>query len=85
MKLYVTHDQEGNIVAIGMPDPDSEREVAIAAEPGNTVSKVEIADDPADFADEEKAIRRLTEIVEQFRVDVPTKRGKLVSRKRSST
>ena len=84
MKLYVTHDQEGNIVAIAMPNPDTDWEVSIAAEPGYTVSEVDTADDPADFADEEKATRRLAEIAEQFRVDVPAKRAKLVSRKGSS-
>jgi len=84
MKLYVTHDQEGNIVSIGMPHADTDREVGIAAETEYTVSEVDVAGDRTDFADEEKAIRKLTEIVEQFRIDVPTKRGTLVSRKPSS-
>lgn len=89
MKLYVTHDQDGNIVAVGMPYPDAGGkfglgETSISAEPEYTVCEVEAPGDPADFAGEEKAVKRLTEIAEQFRVDVPVRLGKLVSRKESS-
>jgi hypothetical protein len=85
MKLYVTHDQEGNIVAIDMPNPDAGQQVSIATETGYSVSEVDLVDDQADFVDEEKAIRKLTEIVEHYRIEVPTRRGKLVSRKPLST
>jgi hypothetical protein len=58
-----------------MPHPDPDREVGIVAETGYNVSEVDVADDQADFADQEKTIRALMQIIEQFRIDLPTKRG----------
>ncbi len=70
-------------VSIGTQHPDPDREVGIVAETGYNVSEVDVADDQADFADEEKTIRTLMQIIEQFRIDLPTKRGTLVRRKPS--
>jgi len=83
MKLYVTHDREGNILGVAMKAPDAEGDVQVlAASPEQIVSEVQVTDKPADFADEEKAMRRMTEVAEQFRVDVAPQRGKLVRRQR---
>jgi hypothetical protein len=89
MKLQVTHDRHGNILAIAVqaPDTDPDEEFQVLAGVGQIVSEVEIEDDPADFADEEKGAKRLDEIAERFKVDVapedlaPVTR-KLVRRKR---
>jgi hypothetical protein len=98
MKLQVTHDRQGNILAIAVQAPYTdtdeelrelqEQELQVFADVGQIVSEVEIEDDPADFADEEKGAKRLSEIAERFKVDagpedVAPATRKLVRRKRS--
>ena len=70
MKLHVTHDQEGNILAVAAQAPDTEGELKVLADGDDIVSEVEVDDDLAVFADEGRASQRLAEIAERFRVDV---------------
>ena len=84
MKLYVTHDSEGNIVAVCMPNPEAGRNIDIIADPGHAVIEVTVPGKPADFATERKATARMTRIAKGFRVSVSAKKGRLVKRKRSS-
>jgi hypothetical protein len=87
MKLHVTHDQEGNILAIAMQAPDTDGELTVLADVDQIVSEVQVEGHPADFADEEKGSKTLADIAERFKVDVapndvpPIRRRKLVSRK----
>ena len=88
MKAYVTHDENGNIVSISMPNADVDHEISVVAESGHQICEVDLPIGTAkDFADEEKGTAKLIEIAEQFKIDMPTRKGKLVktsqSRKRA--
>lgn len=79
MKMYVSHDDQGKIVAISLPNAEKGQDVGIVTESGRAVCEVDLAEDPANFSDSERATKRLMEIAERFRVDVPIRPGKLIS------
>lgn len=81
MKLFVAHDKQGNIVAVGMPNPDMKGDVGIIADAQHTVSEIEIKEKRTVFENQDKAMTRLVELAEQFQVDSAPRKAKLVRRK----
>lgn len=80
MKVYVTHDEEGNIVSVNMPNPEAK--VLIVPDTGHRVCEVNVAGRAKDFADENEATAKLLEVAQEFRIDVPVGKGKLISLKK---
>ena len=79
MKAYVTHDEDGNILSINMPSTAVDANIHIVPDSGQQVCEVNIAGRAEDFADEGTAAGKLIEIAHEFRIDVPARKGRLVS------
>lgn len=82
MKVYVTHDKEGNIASVNMPNPEAK--ILVLPESGHRVCEVNVAGRASDFADQNEATAKLLDIVQAFRIDVPVSKGKLVSLKKQA-
>lgn len=82
MKLLAVHDVKGNIARIVVCPPNAPA-AGTAVGPGHFVTEVEAPDfkiDPANPAD----YQRLTQVLENFRVEVKTE-AKLVKKTRPKT
>lgn len=82
MKVYVTHDEEGNTVSVNMPNPDSK--ILVVPDAGHRVCECNVPGRAKDFADEIEATSKLLEVAQEFRIGVPVVKGKLVSLKKTA-
>ncbi len=79
MKIFVTHDQEGNILAVALPGPEDDGDLRVTPEAGEFVSEVE-AKVQLSLEDDESLSEQLTDIVQNSRIEFLPQRPKLVRR-----
>lgn len=77
MKIYATHDEAGNIVALGIPADDiKEGEVGMIAEPGQYVSEIEV-----DYTSDAQRHELLADLARNYRVERMASPGRFVKKR----
>ena len=77
MKIIVVHDKRGNISSIGIPGKGS-KGVSLVAPKGKSVTEVDAPEIKNLKADGEEQFEQVLDLIKGFRIDVSSKKPKLV-------
>ncbi len=77
MKVLVLHDEQGNILSLGVPDREFGGQVSLLPEAGQQVTEVDFPS-IKEAIDEEAHVQPLLDILQYHRLELGDKEPKLV-------
>lgn len=76
MRVLITHDKQGNILALAVPAPDAGDELSIEPQAGDIASELDVQ-----VTDPKRPLKDLDGIVRDYRVDLGSGRPTLVKKR----
>jgi hypothetical protein len=83
MKIIVLHDDQGNILSLGIPGSEFGQGISMEVDKGQQVAEVDLPDLTENVIDgkgatNEASLRRLSDVLENHRLEIASKYPKLV-------